>query len=101
QRALRAAPVHGGVPHDAAEPVVGLRLQPGGGAAGSRSTGTRRVRDADGGRRAVDERLDRGGGAERAAPARPRPAACLSYVLAPSPRATRYRERSSARQILR
>src|SRR5699024_1232068 len=73
-----AAPVHRRLPDDAAEPVVGLRLQPDRRAAGRRGARPDRVRDADGRRGAADERLDSGGGAERAAAASPGPAPGLT-----------------------
>src|SRR5699024_4848488 len=64
------------VPQDAAEPVVGRRLQPAGRAARRGGARPDRLRAADERGGAADVRLDRGGGAERAAaaPAGPAPA---------------------------
>ena len=66
-------PVQGGVPEDAAKPLVGSGLQPDLGAVGGRRAGADRVRDADVGRCDPDVGVDGGGRAQRpaAAPARP------------------------------
>ena len=70
-------PVQGGVPEDAAKPLVGSGLQPDLGAAGGRCAGADRLRDADVGRCAVDVGVDGGGRAQRAAAAAARSTAGL------------------------